>query len=93
MYVPHLESGLRVARLLAVGVILPVSAGRVDGRAQLGRGMEDLMIVLDSELVDGSEGLRKMPFLGGSEIKVVDHVGELRVGHRSIVDESAVGYE
>jgi len=82
VYIPFLEGGLRVVHLFAVG-----------GRAQLGRRVEDLTVVLDSEAIDIGEGCGKILSLVGSEVKAVDHVGELRVGKRSVVDDSAVGFE
>lgn len=93
MYIPFVECGSRVVRLFGVGVLLPVSSSRVDGRAQLGRRVEDLMMILDSEAVDIGEELGKMLSLVGSEVKAVDHVGELLVGQRSVVDDGAVGWE
>ena len=93
MYIPFVEGGLRVVRLFGVSVLLPVGLSWVDGRTQLGRRVEDLMMILDSEAVDIGIDAGKMLFLVGSEVKAVDHVGELRVGHRSVVDDSAVGWE
>lgn len=73
-------------------LLLPVGLGRIDGRAQLGGRVEDLVIVLDSEAVDGSESLGKMLLLViRGERQAVHHVGELLVGERSIVDDGAVG--
>lgn len=51
------------------------------------------MMILDSEAVDIGEELGKMLSLVGSEVKAVDHVGELLVGQRSVVDDGAVGWE
>jgi hypothetical protein len=55
--------------------------------------VEDLMMILDSEAVDIGEELGKMLSLVGSEVEAVDHVGELLVGQRSVVDDGAVGWE
>ena len=92
MYVPALEVILRVAPFFDVGVVLPVSLGRINGRTKLGGWVEDLVTVLDSEAIDICESLDEMLlFALGSDGKAVDHVDELLVGKRSVVNNSAVG--
>lgn len=90
-YIPVLGGGVQVVLLRSDILLLPVGLGRIDGRAQLGGRVEDLVIVYDSEAVDGSEGLGKMLLLViGGERQGVHHVGELLVGEGSVVDDSAV---
>ena len=52
------------------------------------------MLVLDGKAVDEGEDFGEMLFVGlGGDEKVVDHVDELDVRERGIVDDGAVGYE
>ena len=93
MYIPVLEESLDLASLVDAGVIGVVGGGRVDARAELGRGVEDLVAVLHSEAVDAGEGLGDV-LLVGVEVRgeVVDHFGQLGGRERSEVDDGAVGY-
>ena len=55
--------------------------GRINGGAQLGRGMVDLVQILHREAVDGLEGLGEMFFLAaGGHGQTVDHAVELLIG-------------
>ena len=92
VYVPFIDNSLQAARLFDVGVLLPVGLGRVGGRAELRRRVEDLVTILDSKAVDSSKDPGNMFLLGlGREGEAVDHAGELFVGKRGVVDDSAVG--
>jgi len=56
--------------------------------------VEDLLLVLDGEAIDDGEDLGEVPFVGlGGNEEVVDHVDELGVGERSVVDDGTVGCE
>lgn len=94
LYIPVFEENLDLARLVDAGIIGVVGGGRVDSGTELGRGVEDLVAVLDHEAVDAGEGLRYV-LLVGVEVRgeVVDHFGQLGRRERSEVDDSAVGYE
>lgn len=94
MYIPVLEESLDFARLVDAGVFSVVGGGRVDGRAELGRRVENLVTILDREAVDAREDLRDV-LLVGVEVRgeVVDHLGQLDGREGSEVDDSAVGYE
>jgi hypothetical protein len=54
--------------------------------------VEDLVVILDGEAVDNSKDFGEMLFVGlGGDEKVINHVDELKIGERSVVDDSAVG--
>ena len=49
-------------------------------------------MILDGEAVDNSKDFGEMLFVGlGGDEKVINHVDELIIGERSVVDDSAVG--
>jgi hypothetical protein len=73
---------------------VPVGLSWVDSRAELSGWVENLVLVLDGETIDEGEDFGEVLFVGlGGDEKVVDHVHELDVGERGIVDDGAVGYE
>lgn len=49
-------------------------------------------MILDGEAVDNSKDFGEMLFVGlGGDEKVINHVDELKIGERSVVNDSAVG--